>query len=275
MATDTKKIVLITGGNTGLGYQVIKSLLKSQGTSYEILMGSRSVDKGDQAVAKLQQEVPHSSSSVSVVQADISSDSSIDEVVDLIKTKYGRLDVLVNNAGAGFDRAIQDSTLSIRAAFNQTWDTNVSGTQVLTTLAMPLLFASSDPRLLFITSGTSSLTETESTEPPAIARINAPPQAGWPKPPHGNPIAAYRSAKTGLNMLFRDWCRVLGNDHVKLWAVSPGFLATGLSGVGAEAMKKMGAQDPEVGGEFVRDVVEGKYDGKVGRIIRKAMVQPY
>ena len=76
-------------------------------------------------------------------------------------------------------------------------------------------------------------------------------------------------------MLMREWARLLRGDGVKVWAVSPGFLATGLGGVGVETLKKMGALEPSVGGGFVRDVVEGKYDDKVGKVIRKDMVQPW
>ncbi|KAK3071594.1 hypothetical protein LTR53_008331 [Teratosphaeriaceae sp. CCFEE 6253] len=149
---------------------------------------------------------------------------------------------------------------------------------------MPLLFKSDNPRVLFVTSGTSSLVETELTEG-IIARINAAPDAGWPKSQQLNPVTSYRSTKTGLNMLMREWHRILRNDPVKVWAISPGFLATGLGGVGAETLKKVGdclpigAQDPSVGGKFIKEVVEGKRDEHQGKIIRSGFfsdpVQPY
>ena len=191
--------------------------------------------------------------------------------------------------------------MSIREAFNASWDTNVAGTQVLTTLAMPLLFKSNNPRLVFITSGTSSLIETESFEG-HFARLNASPDAGWPKSKQLNPVTSYRATKTGLNMVMREWDRILRNDPVKVWAISPGFLATGLGGVGQEMLKKvsafrvtvyglsclreraltiaqMGAQDPSVGGKFIKDVVEGKRDDHLGKIVRSDFfpdpVQPY
>lgn len=53
------------------------------------------------------------------------------------------------------------------------------------------------------------------------------------------PLTAYRSSKTGLNMLMREWVRILRNDGVKVWCLSPGFLATGLGGAGPEALKKV------------------------------------
>ncbi|KAK7934534.1 hypothetical protein PG985_000029 [Apiospora marii] len=165
------------------------------------------------------------------------------------------------------------------------WDVNVSGTHVLTQLAAPLLLKSGseggNPRLLFVTSGTSTLAETEDFDTPMGRRLNASPAAGWPKKSTAGEgagtmsITGYRSAKTGLNMLMREWARILRNDGVKVWAVSPGFLATGLAGVGAEKLKAAGALDPSVGGETVRQVVEGKRDGEVGKVVRRDVVQPW
>lgn len=287
-----KLIIFITGANTGLGYEIVRSLYKSS-PAYEILIGSRKVENGEAAIKSLKEEVPKSSSSLSVIQADVSSDDSIKAACDTISSRFGKLDVLINNAGAGFDRQIQDGSLSIREAFNQSWDTNVSGTQVLTTMCIPLLLKSSDPRLMFLTSGTSSLAETERQDGPMFSRLNNPLAAGWPKDEGINPITSYRSTKAGLNMLMREWCKTLGNDGVKIWAISPGFLATGLAGVGAEQLKKvrlsgymtlrckranarqMGALDPSEGGNFIRDVVQGKHDHEQGKVIRATMVQPY
>ncbi|KAI7532373.1 NAD(P)-binding protein [Hortaea werneckii] len=269
-----KAVVLITGGNTGLGYEAVKALCQSSST-YEILLGSRSVEKGQEAASQIQNEVPNTTSTISVIQVDISSDSSIEAATEHIQTKYGKLDILINNAGASFDRDIQTGNLSIREAFNKSWDTNVAGTQVITTSMAPLLLKSKNPRLLFITSGTSALSETERHDHPTFARINASPAAGWPKDERMNPLASYRSSKTGLNMLMTQWHRLLKEDGVKVWAISPGFLATGLGGIGAEQLKKLGAWDPSEGGRFIKDVVEGKRDGETGKVIRADMIQPW
>ncbi|KAI6897403.1 hypothetical protein KC318_g10158 [Hortaea werneckii] len=131
-----KAVVLITGGNTGLGYEAVKALCQSSST-YEILLGSRSVEKGQEAASQIQNEVPNTTSTISVIQVDISSDSSIEAATEHIQTKYGKLDILINNAGASFDRDIQTGNLSIREAFNKSWDTNVAGTQVITTSMAP------------------------------------------------------------------------------------------------------------------------------------------
>lgn len=67
---------------------------------------------------------------------------------------------------------------------------------------------------------------------------------------------------------------MLKNDGVKVWSLSPGFLATALGG-SAEANKKNGGGDPTVAGGFVRDVLEGTRDADVGKVILREGVQPW
>lgn len=232
-----KQVILITGANTGLGLEVVKALYKSDG-SYDIIVGSRSIDNANNAIAAIQQESPKGKSSLSTLQVDVSSDDSIKKAFEQVSAQHGKVDVLINNAGASFDTAASQGKMTVREAFNASWDVNVSGTHVLTHEFAPLLLKSSGPRLLFITSGTSSLTETDQFDYPPLARLNASPEAGWPKN-NPIPVIGYRSSKTGLNMVMREWTKVLKNDGVKVFAISPGFLATGLAGVGAEQLKKV------------------------------------
>lgn len=270
-----KKVVLITGANSGLGLEVVKSLAKSN-TPYEIIIGSRTLSNGEKAIEEVKPEVSGTASTFSTLSVDLESDASLEAAVKEISSKHGRLDALVNNGGANFDRDVQSGKYSIREGLNKSWNVNVTGTEVLTQLAVPLLLKSSDPRLLFVTSGTACLTEMDVDKFPALARVNGPPPAGWPKDHGMNPITYYRSSKSGLNMLMKEWHRLLGNDGVKVWAISPGFLATGLSNIGPEKLKQIGALPPHVGADFIRDVVEGKRDTDVGKVIRnKGEIQPW
>ena len=93
-----KSIVLVTGGNTGIGYESVKALYASS-DPHIVLMGSRSLDKAHDAIRKLQSEVPESKSEVVPIQCDVEDDASIEQLNKEIESKYGRLDVLVNNAG--------------------------------------------------------------------------------------------------------------------------------------------------------------------------------
>ena len=162
----------------------------------------------------------------------------------------------------------------MREMWNKTWDVNVTGTYIVTHTLMPLLLKSPDPRLVFITSGTATLAESTNL---AVPVNHSPKEKGWPKDVQsfsGVGVPAYRSAKTGLNMMMREWLRLLREDGVKCWSVSPGMLATGLMG-DPEFMKRLGALDPSVGADFVKSVVEGERDGDVGLAVRKAGVQPW
>ena len=89
----------------------------------------------------------------------------------------------------------------MRQMWNASWNVNTVGTQVMTSIFVPLLLKSSDPRLLFMTSGTSTLKGTENHDLP----INKVPPRGWPKmtgTAQSN-IPAYRSSKCGMNMMMR------------------------------------------------------------------------
>jgi NAD(P)-dependent dehydrogenase (short-subunit alcohol dehydrogenase family) len=164
------------------------------------------------------------------------------------------------------------SPAGIRAAWDKSYSLNVTSTQVMTHTFAPLLIASSSPRLLLVTSGLSSLENCVGGFDSKLMK-SAPPK-GWPKPPTPSQIA-YRSSKTALNMMMLDWKRMLEVDGVKVFGISPGFLATNLGGLGPEFLKKMGAGDPTVGGTFIKDVVEGKRDEDAGKVINKDGVQPW
>lgn len=68
---------------------------------------------------------------------------------------------------------------------------------------------------------------------------------------------------------------MLRNDNVKIHILDPGLLATKLGGADPEYLKMMGAADPSVGGEFVRDVVRGKWDNEVETLLSKDGVLPW
>ena len=152
-----------------------------------------------------------------------------------------------------------------RTLFNRTYDVNVSGTQVITAAFVPLLLASSSPRLLFLTSGLSTLQGAHDSLMPKIGDEIRSTQ-GWPK--QGLIVnLAYRTSKAALNMVMLAWHGILKVDGVKVWCVSPGFLATGLAGVGAEKLKAWGAGEASLGGDIIQKVIEGERDNDVGKVV--------
>jgi NAD(P)-dependent dehydrogenase (short-subunit alcohol dehydrogenase family) len=159
----------------------------------------------------------------------------------------------------------------IREAWDHTYALNVTSTEVFTQTFAPLLLESSQPRLLFVTSGLSSLEACAKGELSTVAR---PVPAGWPKP-GPSAMVAYRSSKVALNMLMLEWTRILKVDGVKVFCISPGFLATGLAGIGKDKLKAMGAGDPSLGGNFIKDVVEGVRDDDSGKVVLSSGLQPW
>lgn len=93
---------------------------------------------------------------------------------------------------------------------------------------------------------------------------------------------AYRVSNAALNFVAAEWARLLHNDGVAVFDISPGFLNTGLGDDGATGAAKydkaaMGALDPAVGGKFCADVVERKRDDQAWpvKVLRKDAVQPW
>lgn len=169
--------------------------------------------------------------------------------------------------GVMLDQQIERGNMTAREAYNKSWDINVTGPHVITTTFLPLLLKSSDPRLIFNTSGVSSLANAADS---SHFTYKVPP-AGAPKPVG---TISYRAAKAGLNMVMLEWVRMLTNDGVKVWCVAPGFFATDIGEGNPEAMRKMGAGDPAGGGKALVDVVDGKRDADVGKVCNMAVYGP-
>lgn len=91
-----KQILLITGANTGIGFEAVKALLSSK-IAYHIILSGRDISKVKSAVASLENQ--SSISSLEALQLDITDDASIDAAFGAVKAKHGKIDILVNNAG--------------------------------------------------------------------------------------------------------------------------------------------------------------------------------
>ncbi|HLP04346.1 MAG TPA: oxidoreductase [Paludibacter sp.] len=90
----TDKIIIVTGGNSGLGFESVKAL---SGKGAKVIMACRSVEKGKTARGKIVQAQPESD--ITVMQLDLMDLESIDAFASEFKQKFSRLDVLLNNAG--------------------------------------------------------------------------------------------------------------------------------------------------------------------------------
>lgn len=152
-----KTIILITGANQGLGYYAAQQLA-SEG-KYHVLLGSRDLSKGQKAIESLVSDdsVKVDSQNLEPVQIDINDDASIYAAAKAIDEKYGKLDILLNNAAVALaeEQALK-SGAKLRDLYRQTYETNVFGTAVASEAFIPLLRKGAK-RLAFTSSSVGSL----------------------------------------------------------------------------------------------------------------------
>jgi uncharacterized oxidoreductase len=95
----TSKIILVTGGGSGIGFETAK-LLSQKGN--EVIITGRNEDKLKKAAAQLD--------NVSFIACDINSKTDVNDLVERINKDYGKLDVLINNAGQAYVHKLDKST---------------------------------------------------------------------------------------------------------------------------------------------------------------------
>src|ERR1700759_3489333 len=128
-------LILITGANAGLGYHTVRHLAAKGG--FHILVGARSITKAEGAIKQILAEVPQADAScLEPLEIDLNSDAKITAAAAHVAEKFGKLDILVNNAAiSGSDPSFD----SLRARYNATFDTNITGTAVVTDAFISLL----------------------------------------------------------------------------------------------------------------------------------------
>ena len=86
------KVIIVTGGNSGLGYESIKAFAEK---GAEVILATRSIEKGETA----KQQIGNVKGKIVVMQLDLMDFASVKSFADNFSKKYTRLDVLLNNAG--------------------------------------------------------------------------------------------------------------------------------------------------------------------------------
>ena len=244
-------VVLITGANSGVGYAATKAIADAS-PNYHVIMACRNPEKGEKAM----QEIKASGieGELSLLQLDIIDQRSVAAATKHVQSQFGRLDVLVNNAGIGAQ------TGSLKDQLETTFRTNVVGPAMLTEAMEPLLLQSRKPYVLNISSGLGSLgraTDIEADD-------------------YHFPYTPYRASKAALNMITVEAWKKLGKQGVKVFAVSPGFVRSNLRGTTEEQISGGGFAGPaEVSGQTILSIVEGKRDADNGRFVHKDGLYPW
>jgi len=222
-----KQVALVTGANQGIGLQIAKDLAAAGLT---VLVGARSFEKG---VAAAEEVGPDAHA----IQLDVTDPVSIAAAAERVKTEFGRLDVLIQNAAIMTTKAhpgnVIDYAEATRASvvpleeMRAVWETNVFGVLAVYQAMLPLLRASPAARIVNVSSGAGSLTVASNPELPYRS--------------HFSPL--YAVSKTALNGLTVAMAIELEADGIPVNAVSPGFTRTAMNAYeGTETVEEGAAE---------------------------------
>ncbi|KAI7097881.1 hypothetical protein KC339_g9372 [Hortaea werneckii] len=206
MAFPSQEVVLITGANTGLGFQIAKVLLRDYGERFYVFLGCRDLTKGEAAVAELSYQ---GLTACEAVHLDVTDNNSIAVAAETVRQKCGRLDVLHVNAGITPDKDLLPQGHPISDVIKTSMATNVAGAAQTAEEFLPLLKQADNPRLVFMSTGFGSLTRVSAFQS----------NEKWP---------AYSASKAALNMIMLWYWRRC--PWMRVNACNPGFRSTALNG---------------------------------------------
>jgi len=137
------KVLVVTGGNSGLGYESVKAFAEK---GAEVVLASRTMEKGEKAKNEILKAKPDGK--IELMQLDLGDMESVRSFADSFKKKYKKLDVLLNNAGI-----MMTPYFTTKDGFEGQFGTNHLGHFALTGLLMDTLLNTPDSRVVNVSSG--------------------------------------------------------------------------------------------------------------------------
>lgn len=226
MADDTT-IALVTGANKGIGRAIAERLA---GLGMVVLVAARDPRLGADAAAALRA----AGGDAHPVTLDVTVPATIEAAAAQVATRFGRLDVLVNNAGISGrrdSRGAQAPGAVDLGVVREVFETNFFGVIVVTDAMLPLLRRSSAARIVNVSSGTGSL---HHATDPAHYMSKLPATFGYPV------------SKTALNALTVQYAKALASDRIPVNAVAPGACATDFTKGFPYPVRRTAAQGAEI-----------------------------
>ncbi|MBU3023015.1 SDR family NAD(P)-dependent oxidoreductase [Aestuariibacter sp. A3R04] len=215
--------VLVTGGNRGIGLEMVKGFAK-QGC--KVLLGCREEDDG----LKAKEDVV--GADIQVIEIDLNDKQSLQDNVVRAQAVFGDIDVLVNNAGVlcedNWERVSDD-------ALKEAMQVHVHGPMAIIRHVLPAMIERNYGRIVNVSSGWGAFSE------------------GMEGPP------AYALSKAAMNALTLHLARKIDADNVKINAMSPGWVHTRMGGSDAPLTPEEGAETAIWLGLLDEDGPTGKF----------------
>lgn len=185
------KVVVVTGASSGIGADV--ALRYAKQSAKVVLVG-----RNEQALSQIA-EMCHQAKGMKplIVRADLTNDNDVENIITQTIDTFGGIDVLVNNAGVGFNGSIRDGI----ELFDRAISTNLRSVYLLTSLATPYLLKSKG-NVVNVSS---------------VAAL---------RPIKDIPFLPYCISKAGLDMFTKCLALELGPDGIRVNSVNPGGTKT-------------------------------------------------
>ncbi|KAJ6614755.1 hypothetical protein B0H10DRAFT_2262828 [Mycena sp. CBHHK59/15] len=245
----SNKVILVTGSNTGIGYELVH-LLAAKG--HTVYLASCKESAGKDAVARIKKE---KNLDVKFVPLDVTDTESIKAATSTIKKAEGKLNVLVNNAGISEMGKSKGAANVDVAAIRSAFEANFFGLIQTTTALLPLLRASSTPDApsVILNVTTDMASNTLMAGPNGFAHEYIP----------------YNTSKAAANAYTIALVHELKGEGIKVNCATPGFTTTRLNGFAP------GGKTPEQGAQMLVEWALLDKDGKTGLLVNDAGEFPW
>lgn len=232
---DSKKTALITGANKGIGFEVARQLAAA---GWTVLAAARNEQLGQEAVAKLQAE----SLDVQYIHLDVRAHDTALSAAQSIREKFGKLELLINNAGISIKGDGPPSQVELEA-LETAMQTNYIGAVAVTQAMLPLLLQAKKAQIINVSSELGSVSQ-QADPDWKYASVK---------------VLAYCASKAALNMLTGQLAYEFRDGRIAVNSVNPGYTATDLNAhsgpqsiaEGAAEIVRAALLDPPVTGKFL------------------------
>jgi NAD(P)-dependent dehydrogenase (short-subunit alcohol dehydrogenase family) len=191
------RAALITGGSSGIGHAIARALAED---GYGITVSARKPDKLEAAAEELRGD----GAEIEAVPANMAKEEDLLRLVGAHRERFGRLDVLVNNAGVGIGGAIEEAETK---KLDLQLDVNLRAVYLMTRECIPMLKEAGREHRKALIVNTASI----------AGKFGQ----GW--------LAAYSATKFGVVGLSQATHKEVAHEGIQVTAICPGFVATAMT----------------------------------------------